>query len=67
MALLICMISFAGMAQTPDLPFRVSNPKHKKWPVDEAERIYFAACDRVALKNSVFVRLCHVVLESALF
>ena len=29
-------------------PFRVSNPKNRKWPVDEATRIYFSACDRVA-------------------
>jgi len=42
------MISALGVAQTSELPFSVSNPKHKKWPVDEAERIYFAACDRVA-------------------
>ena len=35
-------------AQNPDLPFTVSNPKHKKWPVEEAQRIYFAACERVA-------------------
>ena len=42
------MISALGVAQTSELPFSVSNPKHKKWPVDEAQRIYFAACDRVA-------------------
>ena len=30
------------------VPFGVSNPKDKKWPVDEAGRIYYAACDRVA-------------------
>jgi len=47
-ALLISMISSIGGAQTPDLPFSVSNPKHKKWPADEAQRIYFAACERVA-------------------
>jgi hypothetical protein len=47
MALLISMINFMAVAQT-DLPFSVSNPKHKKWPVDEAQRIYFAACERVA-------------------
>ena len=29
-------------------PFGVSNPKNKKWPVDEATRLYFSACDRVA-------------------
>jgi hypothetical protein len=47
-ALLLSMITSMAVAQTPDLPFSVSNPKHKKWPVDEAQRIYFAACDRVA-------------------
>ena len=36
-----------GVAQDP-APFGVSNPKNKKWPVDEAIRIYFSACDRVA-------------------
>ena len=41
------MIASIAVAQT-DLPFAVSNPKHKKWPADEARRIYFAACDRVA-------------------
>jgi hypothetical protein len=29
-------------------PFRVSNPKDQKWAVDEATRIYYSACDRVA-------------------
>ena len=29
-------------------PFGVSNPKNRKWPVDEAVRIYFSACERVA-------------------
>ena len=47
-ALLISMISWMAVAQAPNLPFTVSNPKHKKWPADEAQRIYFAACDRVA-------------------
>jgi hypothetical protein len=41
-----------GSAQasvTPNTaPFGVSNPKNKKWPMDEATRIYFSACDRVA-------------------
>ena len=46
--LLILMISSMAAAQTPDSPFSVSNPKHKRWPADEAQRIYFAACDRVA-------------------
>ncbi len=36
----------SGFAQAA--PFGVSNPKNKKWPVDEAARIYFSACDRVA-------------------
>lgn len=30
------------------LPFAVSNPKHKKWPPEEAARIYVSACDLVA-------------------
>ena len=47
-ALLISIVTSMAVAQAPDLPFSVSNPKHKKWPVDEARRIYFAACDRVA-------------------
>jgi hypothetical protein len=41
----------SGLAQSTvqeSAPFRVSNPKDKKWPVDEATRIYFSACDRVA-------------------
>jgi hypothetical protein len=29
-------------------PFGVSNPKNKKYPVDEAARIYFSGCDLVA-------------------
>jgi hypothetical protein len=30
------------------LPFEVSNPGNKKWPVDETLRIYASACDLVA-------------------
>jgi hypothetical protein len=30
------------------LPFQVSNPKHKKWPPDEATRLYFSACELAA-------------------
>ena len=30
------------------LPFGLSNPQHKKLPVEEAARIYFSACDHVA-------------------
>jgi hypothetical protein len=37
----------ASVAQNT-APFGVSNPKNKKWPADEATRIYFSACDRVA-------------------
>ena len=37
-----------AFAQTSDVPFTVSNPKHKKWPIEEAHRIYFAACELVA-------------------
>jgi hypothetical protein len=35
-------------AQTSASPFTVTNPKHKKWPVDEASRIYLSACQYVA-------------------
>jgi hypothetical protein len=31
-----------------NLPFEVSNPKHKKWPETEAGRIYTSACDLLA-------------------
>jgi hypothetical protein len=37
----------SGVAQAAT-PFGVSNPKNKKWPVDEATRIYFSACERVS-------------------
>jgi hypothetical protein len=37
-----------GGAAQNSAPFGVSNPKNKKWPVDEAARIYFSACDQVA-------------------
>jgi hypothetical protein len=30
------------------LPFEVSNPKNQKLPANEAGRIYFSACERVA-------------------
>jgi hypothetical protein len=29
-------------------PFDVRNPKNRKWPAEEATRIYFSACDLVA-------------------
>jgi hypothetical protein len=47
-ALLVSMMSSMALGQSSDLSFSVSNPKHKKWPADEAQRIYVAACDRVA-------------------
>jgi hypothetical protein len=31
-----------------NMPFEVSNPKHKKWPETEAGRIYTSACDLLA-------------------
>src|SRR5258708_33729334 len=37
-----------GSVAQDTTPFGVSNPKNRKWPVDEASRIYFSACDRVA-------------------
>jgi hypothetical protein len=36
-----------GAAQDA-LPFEVSNPTNRKLPADEASRIYFSACERVA-------------------
>ena len=44
------LVAIAGpscLAQTY-LPFGLSNPQHKKLPVEEAKRIYFSACDHVA-------------------
>src|SRR5580700_8386079 len=45
--LLVAGLCPDGVAQS-SLPFRVSNPKHKKWPGDEASRIYTSACELVA-------------------
>jgi hypothetical protein len=45
--LLLLIAGASGFAQEA-APFGVSNPKNKKWPVEEAARIYFSACDRVA-------------------
>jgi len=47
--LLVLAFLLAGRssAQTT-LPFQVSNPKHKKWPEQEAVRIYFSACELAA-------------------
>jgi hypothetical protein len=40
-------VSSRGWAQS-SLPFEVSNPKKKKWPAEEAGRIYNSACAHVA-------------------
>ena len=40
--------SAQASVQPSAAPFGVSNPRNKKWPADEAARIYFSACDRVA-------------------
>ena len=37
-----------GLGQAGASPFEVSNPKHLKWPVEQAGRIYLLACDLVA-------------------
>ena len=41
-------VAQVSVTQQTAAPFAVSNPKNRKWPVDEATRIYFSACDRVA-------------------
>lgn len=38
----------AQNGSSAQLPFEVSNPKHKKWPELEASRIYTQACDLLA-------------------
>lgn len=38
----------AEPASSSTMPFEVSNPKHKKWPEADAERIYTSACDLLA-------------------
>lgn len=43
----VAILCCSCVAQS-SLPFEVSNPKHKKWPVDEAGRIYSSACELVA-------------------
>jgi hypothetical protein len=46
--LAMCAVAaLSGQAQG-SLPFEVSNPKHLKWPVEEAGRIYSSACELVA-------------------
>jgi len=40
--------SAQGSVAQVEAPFGVSNRQNKKWPTDEATRIYFSACDRVA-------------------
>jgi len=43
----VATLSLGCLAQDAP-PFEVSNPKHKKWPAEEASRIYASACDLVA-------------------
>ena len=38
----------AESASSSTMPFEVSNPKRKKWPEADAERIYTSACDLLA-------------------
>ena len=47
---LLIMVGASGhtAAAQNALPFEVSNPKNKKWPTDEALRIYSSACSLVA-------------------
>jgi hypothetical protein len=43
----IASLSLGCIAQEA-APFAVSNPKKKKWPMEEASRIYYSACELVA-------------------
>jgi hypothetical protein len=45
---LIIAIFGGSCAAQASLPFQVSNPKHKKWPQEEAVKIYFSACELAA-------------------
>jgi hypothetical protein len=46
---LFCVTAGSGQnVAQGSLPFEVSNPKHLKWPVAEAGRIYASACELVA-------------------
>jgi hypothetical protein len=46
---LFCVAAGSGQnVAQGSLPFEVSNPKHLKWPVAEAGRIYVSACELVA-------------------
>lgn len=48
--LMVMVVAFAmSTAHAQDsLPFEVSNPKSKKWPAEQATRIYSFVCDLVA-------------------
>jgi hypothetical protein len=48
---MLAALCLDGLAQDA-LPFAVSNPKNKKWPPEEASRIYFSVCDLVARRVS---------------
>src|SRR5882724_4863650 len=46
---LMLVLAFPTAAHAQDsLPFAVSNPKHQKWGMEEAGRIYLSACALVA-------------------
>jgi hypothetical protein len=46
---LVVWVAFSGLSVAQSsVPFEVSNPKHLKWPVEEAGRIYASACELVA-------------------
>jgi hypothetical protein len=47
LALVLSLLCVSAGAQDAP-PFDVSNPKHKKWPIEEAARIYRSACALVA-------------------
>ncbi len=46
---LTLILAFPTLTHAQDsLPFAVSNPKHQKWAMEEAGRIYMSACALVA-------------------
>jgi len=46
---LALVLAFPTSVHAQDsLPFAVSNPKHQKWAMEEAGRIYMSACALVA-------------------
>jgi hypothetical protein len=47
MFFILATLSGSCAAQT-SLPFEVKNPKHKKWPEEQALKIYTSACELAA-------------------